>query len=902
MKFVSWNVNGLRACIQKDFLQQFQQMDADFFCLQETKLSAGQLELDLPGYEQYWCYAEKKGYSGTAIFTKHHPVSVSYGIGVPDLDTEGRVITLEYQEFYLVTCYTPNAQRGLARLDHRMTWDEAFREYLHTLDQNKPVVICGDLNVAHKEIDLKNPASNRKNAGFSDEERESFQKTLDCGFTDTFRHLYPDVTGRYSWWSYMFHARENNAGWRIDYFLVSDRVAGQIQQADIHSNILGSDHCPVSLELDTLVNGSIWSPDAGVPTVIEAEPTKNTSKKASPVNGKALALLCLILLVFCSLGVIPHLIGTTPNQTDPTEEKNELFTIHVLTNRFTPYLSGNNTNHSTTANCFKLDDTVYYTHDVSINGLSSTNLWFRVDLTQKGKEIFRDDLELIVHSINNLISSTVGTNFSDFKVAPYYADKEHTVPLGWFVWGNLTQDDTLVVLLPEYSFYLTLPIRVTPYFSVEQIPMQPTLVYRADTGYSLRAGDNSFSVGEEIWAIETDLLEADFWVYIKLSEDGLKLLDAENYSLNYHVTPTQGQASYVNSFPFYSYVQPGTIKGFIMYGKNVLNLHSISITSSANTLPYPDIVNITPYIRSDEAQTMSTQLLINHILSNKGIVDDMMSNTTVGKLADRYPAFLVLLQRSDALQVLVGKGALDNTGLKLFAILREYCSQDQTETDIATFTHYDCPIHLDKKLTDAGWQCTITDHETTYYTDNANFEPDKVNFVFRMDINEGYIKLFSMHILKFSANTGLMNVTTIPYYTDETRTTVAGWFFFGSNAVQQISSIKIDGFLVYSGTIVTQHFDNPDPFGYMSASELVDYILSNETIVNDIINPEPGQNNWVGHLCCRYPALKDLFTRVAAGECLRNWMSLSSAPNPAATALYDYWLLTIGSDIIIPEG
>ncbi len=249
MKLISWNVNGLRACLQKGFADYFHQADADFFCLQETKLSEGQLELDLPGYHQFWCYAEKKGYSGTAIFTKHKPLSVHYGLDVPELDNEGRLITLEYPDFYVVTCYTPNAQRELARIDHRMTWDEAFRSYLSRLDAQKPVILCGDLNVAHQEIDLKNPKANRGNAGFSDQERESFSKTLALGFTDTFRHLYPDVTGRYSWWSYMFKAREKNAGWRIDYFLVSNRLADKITAADIHDHIFGSDHCPVSLEL-----------------------------------------------------------------------------------------------------------------------------------------------------------------------------------------------------------------------------------------------------------------------------------------------------------------------------------------------------------------------------------------------------------------------------------------------------------------------------------------------------------------------------------------------------------------------------------------------------------------------------------------------------------------------------
>lgn len=249
MKFVSWNVNGLRACIGKGFLDYFMGTDADFFCLQETKLSDGQLSLELPGYRLYWNYADKKGYSGTAVFAKEEPASVTYGVGVPELDTEGRMITLEYPNFYLVTCYTPNAQRELARIDHRLSWDEAFRARLTALDTQKPVIVCGDLNVAHKEIDLKNPAANRGNAGFSDQERESFQKTLDLGFTDSFRYLHPEKTGAYSWWSYMFHAREKNAGWRIDYFLVSNRAASQIQEANIRSEILGSDHCPVELVL-----------------------------------------------------------------------------------------------------------------------------------------------------------------------------------------------------------------------------------------------------------------------------------------------------------------------------------------------------------------------------------------------------------------------------------------------------------------------------------------------------------------------------------------------------------------------------------------------------------------------------------------------------------------------------
>jgi exodeoxyribonuclease-3 len=247
MKFISWNVNGLRACVGKGFLDSFHQLDADFFCLQETKLQEGQIDLDLPGYRQYWCYAEKKGYSGTAIFTKHEPINVSYGLGVEALDNEGRLITLEFQNFYLVTCYTPNAQRELARIDHRMAWEAALQNYLVQLDTKKPVIYCGDLNVAHNEIDLKNPGSNHESAGFSDQERAAFTNLLDSGFTDTFRYLYPDKEFAYTWWSYMFKSRERNTGWRIDYFVVSDRLRDSVADSVIHSDIMGSDHCPVEL-------------------------------------------------------------------------------------------------------------------------------------------------------------------------------------------------------------------------------------------------------------------------------------------------------------------------------------------------------------------------------------------------------------------------------------------------------------------------------------------------------------------------------------------------------------------------------------------------------------------------------------------------------------------------------
>ena len=248
MKFISWNVNGLRACVGKDFEQSFRQLDADFFCLQETKMQEGQLDLQFEGYTSYWNYAEKKGYSGTAIYTRHKPLSVTYGIGIDEHDHEGRVITLEMEDFYLVTVYTPNSQDGLRRLDYRMVWETDFLAYLKRLDSLKPVIVCGDLNVAHQEIDLKNPKTNRRNAGFTDEEREKMSVLLDNGFTDTFRFLHPEEV-TYSWWSYRFKAREKNAGWRIDYFLISDRLRPQLTGATIHTEILGSDHCPVELNL-----------------------------------------------------------------------------------------------------------------------------------------------------------------------------------------------------------------------------------------------------------------------------------------------------------------------------------------------------------------------------------------------------------------------------------------------------------------------------------------------------------------------------------------------------------------------------------------------------------------------------------------------------------------------------
>ena len=249
-KLISWNVNGLRACVKKGFLDYFNEIDADIFCFQETKLQEGQINLELEGYYDYWNYAEKKGYSGTAVFTKEEPISVKKGIGIYEHDTEGRVLTLEFDKFYLINVYTPNSQQGLARIDYRMAWEDAFRNYIKEIEKNKPVILCGDLNVAHKEIDLKNPSSNRKNAGFSDEERNKMTELLGSGFTDTFRYFYPDDEGMYSWWSYRFNARANNAGWRIDYFITSECLNDKLIDAKIHNTIEGSDHCPIELDIN----------------------------------------------------------------------------------------------------------------------------------------------------------------------------------------------------------------------------------------------------------------------------------------------------------------------------------------------------------------------------------------------------------------------------------------------------------------------------------------------------------------------------------------------------------------------------------------------------------------------------------------------------------------------------
>lgn len=479
MKLISWNVNGLRACIQKGFLERFDEFDADFVCLQETKLSEGQLILELPGYAQYWCYAQKKGYSGTAIFTKHIPQSVHYGLDVPELDTEGRLITLEYPEFYLVNCYTPNAQQELARIGHRMTWDEAFRAYLSRLDANKPVIVCGDLNVAHQEIDLKNPKSNRGSAGFSDQERDSFTKTLEMGLTDTFRYLHPDAKDRYSWWSYRFHAREKNAGWRIDYFLVSDRIRESVFRAEIYSDILGSDHCPVSLELDQLCNGSLLSFSA--PGKARAvTPTESPKKGASADKAKALvpvAVLCLAVLCAAVLWISRSTTEDAPKNS-PSDEDWCAVTVYDKTPwSYFSYNSYKLLSSSTlskeyifTYECVTETGSYYITDEIygttaEQNSIYDTNVLIRVELTGDAAPSSASELDPAVvrlASDHNPVSS-VYIDVLDQWTYVYYTDPQCTVPGGWLICAKITAGPAPYILKLRLGDYrLEQSLTLTP--------------------------------------------------------------------------------------------------------------------------------------------------------------------------------------------------------------------------------------------------------------------------------------------------------------------------------------------------------------------------------------------------------------------------------------------------------
>jgi len=490
MKLISWNVNGLRACMQKGFLDAFHDFDADFVCIQETKLQEGQIELSIPGYLQFWNYAEKKGYSGTAIFAKHQPISSVNGIGIPELDTEGRVITLEYPEFYLVTCYTPNAQRELARIDYRMRWDEAFRNYIQSLDEKKPVILCGDLNVAHQEIDLKNPKSNRGSAGFSDQERESFTKTLSLGFTDTFRYLHPDTKDAYTWWSYMFHAREKNAGWRIDYFLVSDRIQSAIYGTPIYNHVMGSDHCPVGLEIDLLCNGSLWQESTPEkPEWLNPEPEKDYTKlkKTAKVSALGILGLCCAALTVNLLSQIPPK-GSDPtastgstnavieSTTQGTVSQPEAFTLHECPNGIWEYYPLSHPIMPHTNDSF----TSYFTDGKNTwtvgpadaeflreMGDADPNYYLRIELSDYGL-LHHSDLSSLWIQIGSLYKGEAKSAhlYTSCKITfREYYDSNGSLA-GWFLYGDIPVSLALSVTTSEISLTDSM-FRARPFFTLQ---------------------------------------------------------------------------------------------------------------------------------------------------------------------------------------------------------------------------------------------------------------------------------------------------------------------------------------------------------------------------------------------------------------------------------------------------
>ena len=542
MKLISWNVNGLRACIQKGFLDQFDKFDADFFCLQETKLSEGQLELALPGYYQYWCYAEKKGYSGTAIFAKHEPLSVHYGLDVPELDNEGRLITLEYPEFFLVTCYTPNAQRELARIDHRMKWDEAFRAYLQRLDAQKPVILCGDLNVAHQEIDLKNPKSNRGNAGFSDQERESFGKTLSLGFTDTFRHLHPDAKDKYTWWSYMFKAREKNAGWRIDYFLVSDRIRETVYRAEIHGEILGSDHCPVSMETDLPCNGSIFSHSApGKARDLSRPEPKEAAKEASAVKAKALVPFVAIFAVLLSVFLLwDPLLGLFSTQ-DPTEPSRQTspdpayFTVCAYEDVPWSYaktmIYGTNQFVSTGSMYADIFDDGQNRYDIPAtrwDAFTNSNIALRIDLTQAALDLNLDLYKYVTVELTparSLFESVPPT--IHYEILDYKLTSSNTQSGGWFILAYIPDSRNYTVTVTwedagiscSQRLYLSptgtdIPYELEDAFTVEDLSGRFPEIYELPT----ENGASELHFGDRVFYAATPnsgrQIQNDNWWYL----------------------------------------------------------------------------------------------------------------------------------------------------------------------------------------------------------------------------------------------------------------------------------------------------------------------------------------------------------------------------------------------------
>ena len=631
MKLISWNVNGLRACIQKGFLDQFQKLDADFFCLQETKLQEGQLTLDLPGYEQYWCYAEKKGYSGTAIFTKHTPISVSYGLGVPELDNEGRVITLEYPEFYLVNCYTPNAQRGLARLAHRMKWDEAYRNYVTSLDAKKPTILCGDLNVAHKEIDLKNPASNRGNAGFSDEERESFSKTLSLGFTDTFRYLNPTTTGAYSWWSYMYHARENNAGWRIDYFLTSDRIRDRIYSTPIYSDVLGSDHCPVGLEMDIPCNGSIWHESAeGQPQVV-AEPAKSNSTTVKIISS-VLAIVILLGIGAYSLGFIPksyqnyltvYHFDQPLTSTLYNEVNSKGYTL-AFTDGTTTWPIQKKLNHSLLFSS---------SSSVAIFPVVETyNVCIRLEMTEKALKSYHEEWTLSVEPV-----LAEGYTADKYRVNSYayFSDGDiNCTTKGWFICGSLPGNTLLNITLDTGKEQIV--------FYLNEIPIE--IDYERIDAESLDTEDLVYKIvsDPQIQSLLRNAVlntEAEVHYRKAVEESGYLAeletrYDANGYLLTWFYIGTDSE-----KWTAYALLSQGLYR------------NSLTDTQSQTFLFLEESINS---ISKEDAATLPTRDLLRYFWNLKHFCKEINSNppyATFNSIMVKFPALEELIHRDDFISV-----------------------------------------------------------------------------------------------------------------------------------------------------------------------------------------------------------------------------------------------------------
>ena len=721
MRFVSWNVNGLRACVNKGFLDAFRDLDADFFCLQETKLQEGQIDLPLPGYHQYWCYAEKKGYSGTAVFTRYEPMSVSYGIGVPELDTEGRVICLEYPEFYLVTCYTPNAQRGLARIDHRLRWEEAFRSYLKTLDEIKPVIVCGDLNVAHKEIDLKNPSSNRGNAGFSDEERNAFSLLLDSGFTDSFRHLYPDKTGAYSWWSYMFNARANNAGWRIDYFLVSDRLKEQIYDATIHPDIMGSDHCPVGLDLDTTCNGGIRIPTPDLPQTDTPKEADGDAPVGSFQPWRLLSILILLLVLIATpmLLFMREQDTSQPQTSTPDAPSGPL--IYRITDQtgkldlqcISFSYTGKNAPRSFNY-CFTDGHSTWKLHGVEQHLTTAKNATYFLQIQFDPQRTFTADDKPDIIAIDMMMA--LSSTLRPINVSYCYYWEEDRIG-GCFVFGT-TLDPTSITVTALYQGRSdsTDPIDIQPVFSSPLIDLMEThpadVDIYIDRSTSLADYQISFRYGDQIWYALYDhdptlnKWDPNFFILIQFPEVAFTRGDHPFVETEYLPQYLRPESEDVALDILYIHHGDGRICGAFVYGYTSTDIQLSITVSYTDAQGIQRVEGRSVDIYPDHAGMESLELAYSLMYSNE--LSYYICSGTDGyweAMIQNSPALQELLSRDDAIRAILSVNRWSSPGtyydtilaLDHFqAIMTEaekdlFKQQAQREDDPGAYSRYPSP-------------------------------------------------------------------------------------------------------------------------------------------------------------------------------------------------------------------